>query len=196
MRELRPAVVDGFLNFPNTLVRSDGVVFSRARNWGQTVGRLRERKPTLCKATGYLRICLSFCGQRKYIMLHRLVAMVFIGPPPFHGAEVRHKDGTGMRGLTGNNAVENLGWSTAQQNADDKREHGTVLFGAKHGRARITEEVALEIIGCIKAGHGNTDIASWMGTTYDTVSKIRAGKSWKHLTSPRPDTLCAGEPSI
>ena len=194
--ELRPAVVPGYLNFPNTLVREDGAIFSRARNWGQKVGHLRERAPAVCKSSGYLRLQLGFRKQKKMVCVHRLVALVFLGPPPFPNAEVRHKDGTGMHGRLSNNHVDNLAWATAKQNSADRSTHGTIKIGQDHHRANISDEKAAKIWEAIKGGMGNTEIASSLGTTYDTVSKIRSGKTWKHLTSPQAATLQAGESSI
>jgi len=46
------------------------------------------------------------------------VALAFIGPPPFEGAEVCHKDG-----FHHNNHYSNLRWGTQASNANDVSKH-------------------------------------------------------------------------
>lgn len=49
---------------------------------------------------------------------HQLVALAFIGPSPFEGAEVCHKDG-----FHHNNHYSNLYWGTSENNGNDVTKH-------------------------------------------------------------------------
>lgn len=58
----------------------------------------------------YLQVCLCVNGKRKYIHVHRLVALTFI-PNPLNKPQINHKDGNKL-----NNCVSNLEWVTASEN--------------------------------------------------------------------------------
>ena len=59
---------------------------------------------------GYLRVHLYQNGEKKWIYIHKLVALAFI-PNPMDLVEVNHRDENKL-----NNRVENLEWVTRQQN--------------------------------------------------------------------------------
>lgn len=175
---MKPAVVAGHLDFPKTFVRDDGTVWSAARNWRN--GALRQRAVGL-NSEGYPGLVLKEDGQSKSITLHRLVALVFLGPPPFEGAEVRHLDGTGRHGFRANNAASNLAWGTTEENSADKIAHGTHLFGEAHGRASITESKAREVKKLLSEGLGPTEVSQKLGVKRNIVQKIKDGTRWGHL---------------
>src|SRR4051812_37618877 len=56
---------------------------------------------------GYLRVRFN----KRFIKVHRLIAMAFLGPPPFADAQVNHKDGD-----KANNHVDNLEWVSKSAN--------------------------------------------------------------------------------
>ena len=64
------------------------------------------------KRDGYLLVCLYKDGQRKFLLVHRLVAESFI-PNPNNLETVNHKDE-----VKTNNAASNIEWMTR---ADNKR---------------------------------------------------------------------------
>jgi hypothetical protein len=65
-------------------------------------------------------VALSVNGRQKSYLLHRLVALTFIGPPPSSAHEVCHNDGN-----PANNAPGNLRWGTRGENILDTVRHGT-----------------------------------------------------------------------
>lgn len=84
------------------------------------VGRILKHRLT---GTGYPFVLLSnreHESPRKEWMVHRLVAMTFLGPPEAPGMEVCHGDGDKM-----NPRLENLRWDSRSGNHLDKRVHGT-----------------------------------------------------------------------
>lgn len=66
--------------------------------------------------SGHLQLRLD---GRKSLLVHRLVALAFIGPPPFDGALVRHLDDDPL-----NNHPSNLAYGTKADNARDMVRNG------------------------------------------------------------------------
>ena len=84
--------------------------------------------------TQYPIVSIILDGVRRSKSVHGLVCLAFNGkkPSPIH--EVRHLDGTR------NNATpSNLLWGTPAENEADKRRHGTVAEGSRHGIAKLNE---------------------------------------------------------
>lgn len=97
-------------------VHCDGLVESCFRpgakggTW-QHWRRVRPRRTT----NGYWRVNIQRNGRCASMLVHRLVALTWLGAPPFPGAVVRHLDD-----IKDNNHVNNLAWGTHQDNADDR----------------------------------------------------------------------------
>jgi hypothetical protein len=70
---------------------------------------------------GYRRVCiLNKKGNKsRSVLVHRLMAVTFLGSPPSLSHQVRHLNGD----PTCNN-IENLAWGTAKDNANDRIRHG------------------------------------------------------------------------
>lgn len=81
--------------------------------WVSSYGRIRNKnkimKPMIC-SNGYLSACLWKNNVQKKVLLHRLVAIVFV-PNPSNYPEVNHKDG-----VKTNNCATNLEWCTRRYN--------------------------------------------------------------------------------
>ena len=69
-------------------------------------------------SNGYLKVQLSLRGDKKQLLVHRLVALHFI-PNPYEHPYVNHKDGDKT-----NNHLENLEWVTPSENAQHALETG------------------------------------------------------------------------
>lgn len=108
---------------PGYFASSDGEIISR-RNWrGLGERTLFKRLDT----DGYFMVRLTDSnGKNVKRMVHSLIAAAFLGPrPPRH--ETRHLDGNRL-----NNALSNLAWGTAKENAADRESHGNTSRGEKH----------------------------------------------------------------
>lgn len=68
-------------------------------------------KPERVKGSGRKRFTLSKNGRSYRVFVSRIVAFAFIGPEPFEGAEVCHKDD-----FFHNNHYSNLRWGTHESN--------------------------------------------------------------------------------
>lgn len=153
-----------------TVRRDDGLVM--------TPSAPRNRREYPCV---YLR-----CGGRRHrVAVHRLVALTWIGPPPFAYAQVRHLDGDHM-----NPAASNLAWGTALDNAVDRETHGTTARGDRHGakgrdfggtnnpNAKLDDAAVANILRLSRQGHSTRMIAERTGASQRTVWAIVAGKSY------------------
>jgi hypothetical protein len=99
---------------PAYMVSSLGRVW-RLKGHGAPHG---EVMPYVDHKQGYLRVCLYNHGKRTRWWVHRLIAVVFLGPEPDGKPYVRHLDGN-----PANNAASNLAWGTAAENELDKHRY-------------------------------------------------------------------------
>lgn len=153
--------------FPNYLVSDRGNV-ERADGVKMTASKPRNRRE-------YPSVYLRNGQDRKRVSVHRLVALVWIGPPPFCGAQVRHMDGNHL-----NNSVENLAWGSARDNAADRDRHGTTARGARpnrrgkatgpaNGNYRVTPEMKAEALRLIDGGQSQRNAARELGISQKSV---------------------------
>lgn len=132
---------------------------------------------------GYLAQCLcSDADERENVLVHRIVALTFIGEPPEEAMEVAHRNGSKLY-----NHWSNLRWATRLENHDDRHLHGTNVKGIRNGNAKI-EEADVHFIRreyrAIKArgsGRKVTELEDAFGICRGQVISIAKGKSWKHV---------------
>ncbi len=169
----RVAPVPGY---PGHLASENGRIFSR-RRWGAVPGSIRgtamsnswretSQRPD---KDGYPRVGVSG------IHVHTLVLLAFVGEPG-PNQEARHLDGDNTNSVLGN-----LQWGTPAENAEDKRRHGTLLFGERHGKSKLTEAKVRTIRQLRAQGLSNADIAKKFDVNATTVSSVALRKIWGHV---------------
>ena len=97
----------------NYWINEQGEVLSERRNFSPL--KLRETKQTKRSRNRYLEVCLLLSGSRtkkRYVKVHRLVALAFLKNDDPEKNQVNHIDENGL-----NNDVSNLEWVTAKQNS-------------------------------------------------------------------------------
>jgi hypothetical protein len=120
--------------------------------------------------------------------VHALVCRAFHGPKPTPAHEVRHLDGT-----RDNNKPDNLCWGTAAENEADKRRHGRVAWGSRHGIAKLNEEAVRILRVAIPRGLWNyVDAAKVFGVETTTLMAAVKGHSWKHVELLQPGEVSRG----
>lgn len=99
---------------------------------------------------GYPMVQLFGYGIPQKFLVHRLVALYFIGPPPEGKIQVNHKDGTRT-----NNHVSNLEWVTAAENMQHAHRTGAMRLpkSDKHWQGKKTH---------CKNGHEFTDANTYV----------------------------------
>lgn len=74
---------------------------------------------------------------------------------------------------------------TNRDNMRDARAKGRTrnggLRGSRHGRARLTEADIPVILGSLASGVSRAALGRRYGVQYQTISKIAAGKIWRHV---------------
>lgn len=118
----------------------------------------------------YLAVTLSDASQtpRRCLLVHRLVALTFIGPCP-EGMEVAHKNGNPR-----DNKVANLRYASRRENCLDRHEHGRHRF-------RPDEIPAIrERINNTPRGHRAT-LAAELGVSIGLIEQIKARKAYRHI---------------
>jgi len=75
---------------------------------------------------------------------------------------------------------------TPKDNSDDMIAKGRKAIGEKVGTAKITNDVALLIIGELDKSSSNIQIATPLNVSPRIVCDIRAGRSWSHLSGITP----------
>ena len=125
---------------------------------------------------GYEQVSLCKNGITVRRSVHDLVAAAFLGPKP-KGFEVNH-----INGNRSDNRACNLEYVTRKEN----NHHGRYVLGhnpigSKHGRSKITEEIAMAIYKMRVSGKELTEVASTFGVSVSTVSMIASKKIWRHI---------------
>jgi hypothetical protein len=132
-------------------------------------GKLLTQHPT---GNGYMKVSMCVAGLVSQPMVHQLVLEAFEGPCP-SGMEARH-----LHRNKKNNKHGNLKWGTPQENAADKKRHGTASIGDKHGRAKLTTRLVKFIR---KSKLQGVVLARRLNVCPDTIGLIRRRKIWRHV---------------
>jgi hypothetical protein len=120
---------------------------------------------------GYLQITIRHNGKTLYRYIHQLVLAVFVGPRPSPEHEARHLDGNLL-----NNAVGNLRWGTKQDNAADKRLHGTDPVGERNAMAKLSDKDVACVREMLASGMPPRMIAFAAGVSTPHVRDIARGR--------------------
>ena len=120
---------------------------------------------------GYRAVSRKLNGQPVTLYVHRLVAEAFHGLG-WDGAEVNHIDG-----VKTNNMASNLEWVTHSQN------HIHAVCVGLSVSAKITTETAKLIFQGISSGKSSSVIAQELQVSRQTVTHIKYGRTWQHLTN-------------
>jgi hypothetical protein len=118
-------------------ITNTGKVWSYPRRH-QRKGKFLEERGN---GNGYSYANLQKEGNRKYVGVHRLVAVAFI-PNPLNKPCVNHID-TNRK----NNNVSNLEWCTQSENCKHTKNIGHSTYGIKNPMSKLTEKQVLEIRG-------------------------------------------------
>ena len=161
MDEVEYRQIEGF---PNYRIGNDGSVWRRTKrgDWLPIRGSLTEK--------GYQRVTLFCDGRPRWLKVHRLVLLAFVGPCP-PNCETRHLDG-----VRTNNKLSNLAWGTAKENADDRDKDGV-----KNGSVKLTPSQVVEIRQLLASGARHKDIATRFAVSASAIGSISTRKTWSSV---------------
>lgn len=143
-------------------VTPDGSVYSTA------LSRLIKIRPGK-KPGGYLFVGV---GRRKYMMVHRLVALAFI-PNPEGLPEVNHIDGDKT-----NNAVDNLEWVSRVGNATHAVVVGLMKSGSSHRQCKLSCEQVREVF---RSAGSYRDVGLRFGISAQSVCNIKKRRTYRDI---------------
>lgn len=166
-------------SFKNYQVSSHGNV---KRKQSQTIhkdGKITTHKERLLKQQknhkGYKVITISSSGNKKTLLVHRLVMSAF--NPIKKYMEVNHLDG-----IKDNNNIENLEWSTPSQNQKHAYNIGLKFAkkGEKNGMSKLTWIKVNEIRRLYKTGnYKRYELADKYKVSLSCVKDILINRTWK-----------------
>jgi DNA-binding NarL/FixJ family response regulator len=133
---------------------------------------------TFINENGYeiVNITISKNEYKKY-RVHRLVAETYLLCNDDRN-DVHHKDHNKL-----NNAVSNLEWCHRSKNIKEAIKAKVNLSeGQTHSQAKYTDKDINQVCNLLCEGFRNKDISLLTGVKIDTISKIRSGQAWTHLS--------------
>lgn len=153
--------------FANYYACEDGRILSVRRQ------RAMERILKTWTRSGYPSVSMCHSdGSRDIMLSHRVVYTAFNGEVPT-GMEVRHIDGDKI-----NCRLDNLTIGTKQQNAEDKRNHGTHLCGENTPSAKLSWNDVCDIRAA-KGVISQAILARSYGVCRTTIQRAQSGETWK-----------------
>lgn len=164
-------------NFSNYYITPNAELYSTAR------GGVRKMKPHYDKKVTYYRVSIvSDSGEKKSLLLHRLVALTYLEKPE-GDYEVNHIDGNKT-----NNCLSNLEWVTRSDNLKHAYSLNLkTVEGTANPRCLLTEEQVVEIYSKLMDGEKNTVLAKAYGVEKTAILSIKKKISWSHLLKDLPD---------
>lgn len=130
---------------------------------GNVYGKKGEVKQRLSK-DGYKQVTLGKEDQRTSVLVHRIVAEIFI-PNPLNLPEVNHKDYD-----RANASFDNLEWISHSDNVSYSANNGNYknnTTGVKNGRAKYSVDEITKIRKLYDSGYGVMDIIKELFPHFD-----------------------------
>lgn len=115
--------------------------------------------------------------DRKGVILSRAVAITFIPNENYSELEVNHKNGNHA-----DNSVNNLEWTTTEENMQHARDNNLYPTGELSSSAIMTNKQVEAICDMIMEGKRNYEIAKITGFRADLISDIRNKVSYVKIT--------------
>lgn len=160
-------------------VSDRGQVRSLDRIVVTSAGPRRYRGKTLkwhIGTDGYPEVTLSRRGVQETFNVHVLVLEAFAGRCP-PGQEARH----GPAGKADPSLVNLRGWGTREENVADRVTDGQGNRGERHGLAKRTAAVILEIRARVAAGERQVDVARDLDLDPKYIWLVVHRKCWQHV---------------
>ena len=153
----------GFM--PGYMVSPCGAVWGSGKTRGKAFMRL---KPKVGRG-GYLWVQVRLRGANTKVPVHRTVAYAFMVKTN-DDHQVRHLDGNPH-----NNALSNIRWGSAKENADDREAHGRTAWGEKNGSARHSDADVASAMAMLSSGKTQRAVAAAFSCSQATVWRWARG---------------------
>lgn len=146
--------------------------------WSKRIGEWPYKMIGYTSDRGYLYVRLTVNCKVVAWRVHRLIALVWLGPPPPDKPVVLHKDDN-----PANNHYLNLKYGTCAENSRQmvERNRQNSPIGLRHGRRKLSEFDVLDIRQRRSDGETYEEIAETYNVARETVCAIIRRKLWKHI---------------
>lgn len=134
--------------------------------------KIRNRR---INPNGYITASFWMMGKPKHVLLHRLVAILFI-PNPNNFPQVLHKDDNPQ-----NPRWDNLEWGTQSKNIQDAADRGRGFRGSKNGMAKLKESDIPIIRELLKQKIPTRKIGQMFNVAKSQIQGINHNRIWKHV---------------
>lgn len=162
--------------WPGYRVGDDGSVWSRRDNHHGLREQWKPLKARNNLTKRYREVGLRSPGlKRKWIRVHVLVLLAFVGPRP------EKHEGCHKNGDIENNTLSNLRWGTHAENIADRERHGKTARGARQGLAKLTDSKVTEILTRLQLGETTGHIAKDYEVDPSCIGRIASGEIWRHV---------------
>ena len=156
----------------NRLVNHDNKYFKKVGGRFLSISKYKS---------GYLRVFIANDNNKKYFLVHRLVAMTFI-PNPKNLPQVNHKNG-----VKSDNTVENLEWCTPQENSVhylNSLDYKTLQSKRKiFSNSKRVQQINISTREVINTFNSCRDAAKHLGVvTSGSIGNVASGKE-KHKSA-------------
>jgi hypothetical protein len=158
----------------NYSVSTLGRVRRDAPGMGATAGRIL--RPTVTTTSPYPFVRLHENNVSTPCQVHKLVIETFVGPLPFDGAQVNHRDANKE-----NPALANLEYVSPQGNMDHAVALGLTCKGEANGASVLNRGDVVKIRAAVASGRTQADVARQFGICQAQISHIVTRKQWAHV---------------
>jgi hypothetical protein len=158
--------------FDNYFMSSDLQIYKKL------VNRLKKINFSIPKS-GYKTVKLRKNGKEHSLLLHRLIAICYIGHPPKDKPFVCHNNGNKL-----DNRIENLRWDNQTGNMKDCIFHGTraCTKGENNGRHKLSNTDIKKILTLYSTGkYSQPKLGKLFKVCKSTIGNIVRKESWKHV---------------
>ncbi len=137
---------------------------------------IKNRILAWCYHKGYIMVTLSVNAKHNRIMVHIMVANLFIANPNNY-PQVLHVDNN-----PSNPRFDNLIWGTQSMNIIQAHKQNR-MGGEKHGNSVLNIKIAAEIKKDLQRGETVLSISRNRNIPRATIYNIVYGKTWKNLAT-------------
>ena len=132
---------------------------------------------------GYLHVDLRHAPRASRVLVHHLVLVAFVGVAPGPRGRGRSEFQANHRdGHKGNNASANLEWVTGLENNRHAASTGLKARGSRHHNAVLDPTKVRSIRELLALGKRQIDIAREFRVSISTISLVKTGRLWGHVT--------------
>jgi len=171
-------------NFSDYYVTPEGDIYSTKRQ------KPKQLTFFLDESIGYRRSTIvDDFGKKRSMLLHRLIAITFLGKAPTEFHEVNHIDGDKT-----NNALSNLEWVTRAENLEHAFTNGLkTVSGQNNPRSILSEKEVLEVYQKLLSGKSNRAVAKEYNISNSAIMLIKNKRNWNYLLKDLPDINIKGK---